>query len=41
MFKLYVQFLDDAGLPGKRTIGIEGSKFKAISSKKNNYNQKR
>ena len=39
MFKLYVQFLDDAGLLGKTTIGIDGSKFKAVNSKKNNYNQ--
>jgi len=41
MFKLYVQFLGDAGLLGKTTIGIDGSKFKAVNSKKNNYNQKK
>jgi transposase len=41
MFKLYVQFLDDAGLLGKTTIGIDGSKFKAVNSRKNNYNKKR
>ena len=41
MFKIYVQFLDDAGLLGKTTIGIDGSKFKAVNSKKNNYNQKK
>lgn len=41
MFKLYVQFLADAGLLGKTTIGIDGSKFKAVNSKKNNYNQKK
>src|SRR5664279_2792580 len=41
MFRLYVQFLDDAGLLGKTTIGIDGSKFKAVNSKKNNYNQKK
>jgi len=41
MFKLYVHFLDDAGLLGKTTIGIDGSKFKAVNSKKNNYNQKK
>ena len=34
MFKLYVQFLSDAGLLGKTTIGIDGSKFKAVNSKK-------
>ena len=38
MFKLYVQFLGDAGLLGKTTIGIDGSKFKAVNSKKNNFN---
>ncbi len=41
MFKLYVQFLAEAGLPGKTTIGIDGSKFKAVNSKKNNVNQKK
>jgi transposase len=41
MFKLYVQFLGEAGLLGKTTIGIDGSKFKAVNSKKNNYNQKK
>ncbi len=41
MLKLYVQFLGDAGLLGKTTIGIDGSKFKAVNSKKNNYNQKK
>ena len=39
LFRLYVQFLADAGLPGKTTIGIDGSKLKAVNSKKNNYNQ--
>ena len=39
MFKLYVQFLGDAGLLSKTTIGIDGSKFKAVNSKKNNFNQ--
>lgn len=41
MFKLYVQFLAEAGLLGKTTIAIDGSKFKAVNSKKNNYNQKK
>ena len=41
MFKLYVHFLADADLLGKTTIGIDGSKFKAVNSKKNNYNQKK
>lgn len=39
MFRLYVHFLSDAGLLGKSTIAIDGSKFKAVNSKKNNYNQ--
>ncbi len=39
MFRLYVQFLSDAGLLGKTTIGIDGSKFKAVNSRKNNYSQ--
>jgi transposase len=39
MFRLYVQFVDEAGLIGKTTIAIDGSKFKAVNSKKNNYNQ--
>ena len=41
MFKLYVQFLGNAGLLGKTTIAVDGSKFKAVNSKKNNYNQKK
>jgi transposase len=41
MFKLYVQFLSDAGLLDKTTIAIDGSKFKAVNSKKNNYSQKK
>lgn len=41
MFRIFVQFLDDAGLLGKTTIGIDGSKFKAVNSRKNNYNQKK
>jgi transposase len=41
VFRLYVQFLLDADLLGKTTIGIDGSKFKAVNSKKNNYSQKK
>lgn len=41
MFRLYVQFLGDADLLGRTTIGIDGSKFKAVNSRKNNYNQKK
>ena len=41
MFRLYVQFMADAGLLGKTTIAVDGSKFKAVNSKKNNYSQKK
>ena len=41
MFRLYVHFLDEAGLLGKTTIAVDGSKFKAVNSKKNNYSQKK
>ena len=41
MFRFYVQFMGDAGLLGKTTIAVDGSKFKAVNSKKNNYNQKK
>ena len=41
LFKLYVQLLDDLNLLGKQTIGIDGSKFRAVNSRKNNYNQKK
>jgi transposase len=41
LFRLYVHFLSDAGLLGKATIAVDGSKFKAVNSKKNNYNQKK
>ena len=41
MFRLYVHFLDEAGLLGKTTLAVDGSKFKAVNSKKNNYSQKK
>ncbi|MBK8610007.1 MAG: transposase [Chitinophagaceae bacterium] len=41
LFRLYVHFLSEAGLLGKTTIAVDGSKFKAVNSKKNNYNQKK
>lgn len=41
LFKLYVYFLDELNLLGKQTIGIDGSKFRAVNSSKNNYNQKK
>ena len=41
LFKLYVQFLDELSLLGKQTLAIDGSKFRAVNSRKNNYNQKK
>ena len=41
LFKLYVHFLDELNLLGKKTIAIDGSKFRAVNSRKNNYNQKK
>jgi len=41
LFKLYVQFLDTLNLLGKQTIAIDGSKFRAVNSSKNNYNQRK
>ena len=41
MFRLYVQFLSEAGLLGKTAIAVDGSKFKAVNSRKNNYNQRK
>ena len=41
LFKLYVHFLDELHLLGKQTIAVDGSKFRAVNSRKNNYNQKK
>lgn len=41
LFKLYVQFLDELNLLEKQTIAIDGSKFRAVNSSKNNYNQRK
>ena len=41
LFKLYVQFLNELNLLGKQTIAIDGSKFRAVNSSKNNYNQRK
>jgi len=38
-FKLYTTFLQDAGLIGSKTLAVDGSKFRASNSKKNNYSQ--
>lgn len=41
LFKLYVHFLGELNLLGKQTIGVDGSKFRAVNSSKNNYNQRK
>jgi transposase len=41
LFKLYVGFLDELDLLGKKTIAIDGSKFRSVNSSKNNYNQRK
>src|SRR5947207_3325593 len=41
LFKLYVHFLDELKLLGKQTLAVDGSKFRAMNSRKNNYNQKK
>src|SRR5688572_19560851 len=41
LFKLYVQFLGELNLLGKQTMGVDGSKFRAVNSSKNNYNQRK
>ena len=41
LFKLYVHFLDELNLLGKQTIAVDGSKFRAVNSRKNNYNQRK
>lgn len=41
LFKLYVHFLDELSLLGKQTLAVDGSKFRAVNSRKNNYNQKK
>lgn len=37
----YVHFLDELKLLGKETVAVDGSKFRAVNSRKNNYNQKK
>ena len=38
-FKLYTLFLRDIGLIAGKTLAVDGSKFRASNSKKNNYSQ--
>jgi len=41
IFRLFVGFMKEAELIGGETLAIDGSKFRAVNSKKNNYNQKK
>ena len=41
LFKLFVIFLRDQQLITGELIAVDGSKFRAVNSKKNNYNQKK
>lgn len=41
VFKMFVLFLNESDLLGKTLVGIDGSKFRAVNSKKNNYNEKK
>ncbi|TVQ42155.1 MAG: transposase [Saprospirales bacterium] len=38
-FKLYTVFLQDIGLIAGKTLAVDGSKFRASNSKKNNFSQ--
>lgn len=41
VFKMFVLFLNESDLLGNTLVGIDGSKFRAVNSKKNNYNEKK
>lgn len=41
VFRLYVLFLKDNRMTGKSIVAIDGSKYRAVNSKKNNYNKKK
>jgi hypothetical protein len=41
LFKLFVLFLRDRQLISGALVAVDGSKFRAVNSKKNNYNQKK
>jgi transposase len=40
-FRHFVGGLNRTGLLGRKTVAIDGTKFRAVNSKKNNYNQKK
>ncbi len=39
VFKQFVFFCKELGLYGGEVVGIDGSKFKAVNSKKRNFNE--
>lgn len=41
LFSLFINLLKEAELIGGKTMAIDGSKFRAVNSSKNNYNQKK
>lgn len=41
VFRLFTSFLNEHKMFGKELVAIDGSKFRAQNSKKNNYNQKK
>ncbi len=41
LFKLYVIFIKECGLISGKVVAVDGSKFRASNSKKNNYNEKK
>ena len=41
LFKAFTKFCMDLKLYGKTTVALDGSKFRAMNSKKNNYNIKK
>jgi transposase len=41
VFATFTHFLKGQGLFGADTVGIDGSKFRAVNSKKNNFNEKK
>lgn len=40
-FRYFVSVLNKRGFLGKKVVAIDGSKFRAVNSKKNNFNQKK
>ena len=40
VFRHFVGRIDRAGLLGKEVVAIDGSKFRAVNAKKNNYNHR-